>query len=133
MGKKIICRLAPRGRKSKDQGGGKKSKVVQLYTPLPLSGTDSPSPDVKPIAPICQRPKTSEKTANNHRSTSKATTTPLVHHIFESIFAADGVLDDADDVKNEGVNGKDDKIVVKANKEKKTAAVATKKELGGFS
>ena len=100
---------------------------------LPLSETDSPSPDVKPIAPICQRPKTSEKTANNHRSTSKATTTPLVHHIFESIFAADGVLDDADDVKNEGVNGKDDKIVVKANKEKKTAAVATKKELGGFS
>ena len=40
---------------------------------------------------------------------------------------------DADDVKNEGVNGKDDKIVVKANKDKKTAAVATKKELGGFS
>ena len=31
MGKKIICRLAPRGTKS---GGGKKSKVVQLYTPL---------------------------------------------------------------------------------------------------
>ena len=34
MGKKIKCRLTPRGRKSKDQGGGKKSKVVQLYTPL---------------------------------------------------------------------------------------------------
>ena len=34
MGKKINCTSTPRGRKSKDQGGGKKSKVVQLYTPL---------------------------------------------------------------------------------------------------
>ena len=96
---------------------------------LPLSGTDSPARDVTPVAPICQRPKT----ANNHRSTSKATTTPLVHHIFKSLFAADGVLDDADDVKSQCVDGKDDKIVVKANKDKKTPTVATKKELGGFS
>ena len=37
MGKKINCFSTPRGRKSKDQGGGKKSKVVQLYTPLVFS------------------------------------------------------------------------------------------------
>ena len=44
---------------------------------------------------ICQRPPKTEKTFNNHRTASKATTTPLVHDIFESIFAADGVLADA--------------------------------------
>ena len=33
MGKKIKCSSTPRERKSKDQGG-KKSKVMQLYTPL---------------------------------------------------------------------------------------------------
>ena len=33
MGKKIKCSSTPRGRKSKDQRGVKKSKVVQLYTP----------------------------------------------------------------------------------------------------
>ena len=36
MGKKIKCTSTPRGRESKDQGG-KKSKVVQLYTPLHMN------------------------------------------------------------------------------------------------
>ena len=46
-----------------------------------------------PTGFICKRPK-EEKPGNNHRTASKATTTPLVRYIFESIFAEDGVLDD---------------------------------------
>ena len=34
MGKKNKCISTPRGIKSKDQGGGEKSKVVQPFTPL---------------------------------------------------------------------------------------------------
>ena len=38
MGKKIICRLAPRGRKSKDQGGGKEIKGrATIYSPAYMS------------------------------------------------------------------------------------------------
>ena len=37
MGKKIKCNSTPRGRKSRDKEGGKKSKVMQLYTPLKFS------------------------------------------------------------------------------------------------
>ena len=57
---------------------------------------------MKKVQPICKRPPKPEKTYNNHKTTSKATTTPLVHDIFESIFAADGVLADAKGDLSEG-------------------------------
>ena len=40
MGKKIMCSSTPRGIKSKDQRGGKKSKVAQLYSPLQCGGSE---------------------------------------------------------------------------------------------
>ena len=47
MGKKIICRLAPRGRKSKDQGGERNQRSCNYIHPCIL-----PKPPLVPLLPL---------------------------------------------------------------------------------
>ena len=74
--------------------------ILSIITPrsffLYPAGADLPNEERKIVQPIFKKSKT-EQTSNDHRSASKASTTPLVHHIFESEFAKDGVLDDSED------------------------------------